>query len=250
MSGLKGLGASKQDDRSALDVEPQQVVPAGPSLLIGGLDLTLPAPCRRPARSAQLRWIWEDSIPRIKASLVAITITDPSTIVPCAQSIQCWTLRDAIPLCVAMRSKCFLRAPIPNNTIVLGANEAPFDIAQDRVSHDWSSAGHPRAPCRGVQAALEHVLGSQKQIEAVTVGAEDDDSDLRRSDIIEAVNRVDSGDGVAILTDMFGGMPSNLAISCMSRPKVDVLAGINLPMLVKLAKVREDRSLLESNRRE
>jgi mannose PTS system EIIA component len=81
------------------------------------------------------------------------------------------------------------------------------------------------------RAALEHVMGPQKQIEAVTIGAEDD-SDLCRSDIIEAVNRVDSGDGVAILTDMFGGTPSNLAISCM-----------NLPMLVKLAKVREERSL-------
>ena len=92
------------------------------------------------------------------------------------------------------------------------------------------------------KAALEHVMGPQKQIEAITIGAEDD-SDLCRSDIIEAVNRVDSGDGVAILTDMFGGTPSNLAISCMSRPKVEVLAGINLPMLVKLAKVREERSL-------
>ena len=96
------------------------------------------------------------------------------------------------------------------------------------------------------RAALEHVMGPQKQIEAVTIGA-DDDSDLCRSDIIEAVNRVDTGDGVAILTilltDMFGGTPSNLAISCMSRPKVEVLAGINLPMLVKLAKVREERSL-------
>ena len=90
------------------------------------------------------------------------------------------------------------------------------------------------------KAALEHVMGPQKQIEAVTIGAEDD-ADLCRSDIIEAVNRVDSGDGVAILTDMFGGTPSNLAISCMSRPKVEVLAGINLPMLVKLAKVREER---------
>jgi mannose PTS system EIIA component len=89
------------------------------------------------------------------------------------------------------------------------------------------------------KAALEHVMGPQKQIEAVTIGAEDD-ADLCRSDIIEAVNRVDSGDGVAILTDMFGGTPS---ISCMSRPKVEVLAGINLPMLVKLAKVREERSL-------
>ena len=96
------------------------------------------------------------------------------------------------------------------------------------------------------KAALEHVLGPQKQIEAVTIGEKDDDSDLCRSDVIEAVNRVDSGDGVAILTDMFGGTPSNLAISCLSRPKVDVLAGINLPMLVKLAKVREDRSLPEA----
>lgn len=92
------------------------------------------------------------------------------------------------------------------------------------------------------KAALEHVMGPQKQIEAITIGAEDD-SDLCRSDIIEAVNRVDSGDGVAILTDMFGGTPSNLAISCMSLPKVEVLAGINLPMLVKLAKVREERPL-------
>ncbi len=123
------------------------------------------------------------------------------------------------------------------------------------VSDDWSSACDPWAPCRRVlvlvthgrladefRAALEHVMGPQKQIEAITIGAEDD-SDLCRSDIIEAVNRVDTGDGVAILTDMFGGTPSNLAISCMSRPKVEVLAGINLPMLVKLAKVREERSL-------
>lgn len=92
------------------------------------------------------------------------------------------------------------------------------------------------------KAALEHVMGPQKQIESITIGAEDD-ADLCRSDIIEAVKRVDTGDGVAILTDMFGGTPSNLAISCMSRPKVEVLAGINLPMLVKLAKVRDDRPL-------
>ena len=95
------------------------------------------------------------------------------------------------------------------------------------------------------RAALEHVMGPQKQIEAVTIGV-DDDSDLCRRDIIEAVDRVDSGDGVAILTDMFGGTPSNLAISCMSRPKVDVLAGMNLPMLVKLAKERQRRPLPEA----
>src|SRR6201998_1544669 len=95
------------------------------------------------------------------------------------------------------------------------------------------------------KAALEHVMGPQKQIEAVRIGAEDD-SDLCRSDPIQAVNRVDTGEGVAILTDMFGGTPSNLAISCMSRPKVEVLAGINLPMLVKLAKVRDECPLTEA----
>jgi len=96
------------------------------------------------------------------------------------------------------------------------------------------------------RAALEHVMGPQKQIEAVTIGAEDD-SDLCRSDIIEAVNRVDSGDGVAILTDMFGGTPSNLAISIMEQARIEVLAGVNLPMLVKLASVR-NRPIAEAVR--
>jgi mannose PTS system EIIA component len=95
------------------------------------------------------------------------------------------------------------------------------------------------------RAALEHVVGPQRQIEAVTIGP-DDDVEQCRKDIIEAVRRVDSGEGVAILTDMFGGTPSNLAISCMSRPKVEVLAGINLPMLVKLAKVRCDSPLSDA----
>ena len=96
------------------------------------------------------------------------------------------------------------------------------------------------------RAALEHVMGPQKQIEAITIGAEDD-SDLCRSDIIEAVNRVDSGDGVAILTDMFGGTPSNLAISIMEQARIEVLAGVNLPMLVKLASVR-NRPIAEAVR--
>jgi mannose PTS system EIIA component len=95
------------------------------------------------------------------------------------------------------------------------------------------------------RSALEHVVGPQKQIEAVTIGP-DDDVEQRRKDIIEAVKRVDSGEGVAILTDMFGGTPSNLAISVMSRPKVEVIAGINLPMLVKLAKVRDECPLTEA----
>jgi mannose PTS system EIIA component len=95
------------------------------------------------------------------------------------------------------------------------------------------------------RAALEHVVGPQEQIEPVTIGPEDD-VEQRRRDIIEAVKKVDSGDGVVILTDMFGGTPSNLAISVMSRPKVEVLAGINLPMLVKLAKVRDECPLTEA----
>jgi len=85
-------------------------------------------------------------------------------------------------------------------------------------------------------------MGTQAQVESVTIGP-DDDVEQRRNEIIESVKRVDTGDGVAILTDMFGGTPSNLAISVMSRPKVEVLAGINLPMLIKLAGLREGHSL-------
>src|SRR5258707_4179527 len=80
------------------------------------------------------------------------------------------------------------------------------------------------------KAPLEHVMGPQKQIEAVTIGA-DDDSDLCRSDIIETVNPVDFGNGVPILNDMIGSTPSNLSISCMSRPKPELLARLKLSML-------------------
>jgi len=95
------------------------------------------------------------------------------------------------------------------------------------------------------RAALEPVVGEQKQIETVMIGP-DDDVEQRRRDIIDAVTRADGGDGVVILTDMFGGTPSNLSISVMNRPNVEVLAGINLPMLVKLAKVRADCPLDKS----
>ena len=94
------------------------------------------------------------------------------------------------------------------------------------------------------RAALEHVMGPQKQIECVTIGP-DDDVEQRRRDIIAAVENVEEGDGVVILTDMFGGTPSNLAISVMGRPQVEVLAGIKLPMLIKLAKVRGECPLGE-----
>jgi PTS system mannose-specific IIA component len=95
------------------------------------------------------------------------------------------------------------------------------------------------------RAALEHIMGPQRQIEAVTIDPTDD-IERRRQDIIDAVGRVNSGNGVAILTDMFGGTPSNLAISVMNAPNVEVIAGINLPMLVKLATVRNEAPLGEA----
>jgi PTS system mannose-specific IIA component len=95
------------------------------------------------------------------------------------------------------------------------------------------------------RAALEHVVGPQRQVETVAIAPEDD-IESRRQEIIDAVHRVDSGEGVAILTDMFGGTPSNLAISVMNAPNVEVVAGINLPMLVKLASVRDEKPLAEA----
>jgi PTS system mannose-specific IIA component len=92
------------------------------------------------------------------------------------------------------------------------------------------------------RAALEHVVGPQKQVETISIGP-DDDMEKRRGDIIEAVRRVDSGAGVIVLTDMFGGTPSNLSISVMDPSRVEVIAGINLPMLIKLASIRGDQSL-------
>jgi PTS system mannose-specific IIA component len=92
------------------------------------------------------------------------------------------------------------------------------------------------------RAALEHVVGPQKQVETVTIGPEDD-MDQRRRDIVDAVSRVDSGQGVVVLTDMFGGTPSNLAISVMNGGHTEVVAGINLPMLIKLASVRGECDL-------
>lgn len=91
-------------------------------------------------------------------------------------------------------------------------------------------------------AALEHVVGTQSDIEAICIGP-DDDMEQRRHDIREAIGRVDTGGGVVVLTDMFGGTPSNLAISFMERSKIEVIAGINLPMLIKLASLRQTESL-------
>ncbi|RDD60337.1 PTS sugar transporter subunit IIA [Ferruginivarius sediminum] len=91
-------------------------------------------------------------------------------------------------------------------------------------------------------SALEHVVGEQSQIEAVCIGP-DDDMEERRQAIIDSVARVDDGDGVVILTDMFGGTPSNLAMSVLGRGRVEVIAGINLPMLIKLASLRGSEPL-------
>ncbi|AMS39703.1 PTS sugar transporter subunit IIA [Aminobacter sp. NyZ550] len=86
--------------------------------------------------------------------------------------------------------------------------------------------------------AVEHVVGPQENFETVSIGA-DDDMAQRRSDIINAVARADTGAGVVVLTDMFGGTPSNLAISVMEAGRVEVIAGMNLPMLIKLTSVRK-----------
>ena len=94
----------------------------------------------------------------------------------------------------------------------------------------------------GFRAALEHVVGPQSRFETITIGPEDD-MERRRADIISAIGRVQDGSGVVLLTDMFGGTPSNLAISVMDGGRIEVICGINLPMLIKLATLRETTDL-------
>jgi mannose PTS system EIIA component len=99
-------------------------------------------------------------------------------------------------------------------------------------------------------AALEHVVGPQAAVRCVCIGAEDD-MEKRRMDILHEVQAVGgrkdaAGAGAVVLTDMFGGTPSNLAISIMEKAKVEVVAGVNLPMLIKLASVRDDLPLLDA----
>ena len=89
------------------------------------------------------------------------------------------------------------------------------------------------------QLALEHVVGPQNQLNTISIGP-DDDMEKRRVDILNAVSEVNSGAGVILLTDMFGGTPSNLAISVMEAGTIEVVAGVNLPMLIKLASVRSE----------
>ena len=93
--------------------------------------------------------------------------------------------------------------------------------------------------------AVEHIVGPQEHLEAVAIGP-DDDMEQRRRDIIDAVARTDTGSGVIILTDMFGGTPSNLSISVMESGRVEVIAGVNLPMLIKLTSVRNSDDLIQA----
>ena len=91
-------------------------------------------------------------------------------------------------------------------------------------------------------SAAEHVVGPQERVKAVSIGP-DDDMEKRRQDILDAATEVDDGEGVIILTDMFGGTPSNLAIAVMEKANAEVVAGVNLPMLIKLASVRGEGDL-------
>ena len=86
--------------------------------------------------------------------------------------------------------------------------------------------------------AMIHVVGPQEQVGTVSIGPEDD-MESRRDDIAAAIGRVDDGNGVIVLTDLFGGTPSNLAISLMERGRVEVIAGMNLPMLIRLGSARK-----------
>ena len=95
------------------------------------------------------------------------------------------------------------------------------------------------------KSALEHVVGPQERCETIAIGP-DDNMENRRNDILKAIDDADDGAGVIILTDMFGGTPSNLAISVMQNRTVEVIAGVNLPMLVKLARIRSDMPIKEA----
>ncbi len=95
------------------------------------------------------------------------------------------------------------------------------------------------------RAALEHIVGAQENLVTVSIGPEDDMAQ-RRNEIVDAVKSTEAGEGVIILTDMFGGTPSNLAISVMDEVQAEVIAGINLPILVKLASIRTEMPLREA----
>jgi PTS system mannose-specific IIA component len=96
-----------------------------------------------------------------------------------------------------------------------------------------------------LREAMEHVVGPQRNVATVSVEA-DADIETQRKEIAERVAEVDTGDGVVVLTDMFGGTPCNLSMSMLNRHNVEVIAGVNLPMLVKLAKIRGSHTLIDA----
>ena len=93
--------------------------------------------------------------------------------------------------------------------------------------------------------AMVHVVGPQERVAAIAIGPEDD-MEERRADIAKAIAAVDTGQGVIVLTDLFGGTPSNLAISLMERGRVEVIAGMNLPMLIRLGSARKSMKVVEA----
>jgi len=95
------------------------------------------------------------------------------------------------------------------------------------------------------RVAMEHVVGPQEAVETVCIGP-DDDMEARRADIAAAVQRVDAGTGVILLTDLFGGTPSNLAISLLKAGHIEVIAGVNLPMLIRLESARRNMSVTQA----
>ena len=94
-------------------------------------------------------------------------------------------------------------------------------------------------------SAMQHVVGKQEKVAAVCIGPEDD-MEMRRQEILDKVGEVASGAGVVVLPAMFGGTPSNLAISIMDRANVEIIAGVNLPMLIKIATLRKEKNLKET----
>lgn len=94
-------------------------------------------------------------------------------------------------------------------------------------------------------SAMQHVVGKQEQVETVCIGP-DDNMEERRGEILSKVEKVNTGEGTIVLTDLFGGTPSNLAISIMDKAKVEILAGVNLPMLIKIASLRKEKNLKDT----
>ena len=92
---------------------------------------------------------------------------------------------------------------------------------------------------------MQHVVGPQENVATVCIGPEDD-MESRRQEILNKVGEVDNGSGAIVLTDLFGGTPSNLAISIMDKARVEILAGVNLPMLIKIASLRKEKNLKET----